>query len=80
MSRSMLIKRLDELQRAGVIETQLKPDGRGYNYRLTDAGADLAGVTRALGTWGRTVGRRHLRTIRSRLRAVGLVPGTAQPI
>jgi DNA-binding HxlR family transcriptional regulator len=45
MSRSMLIKRLDELQRAGVIETQLKPDGRGYNYRLTDAGADLAGVS-----------------------------------
>jgi DNA-binding HxlR family transcriptional regulator len=39
MSRSMLIKRLDELQRAEVIETQLKPDGRGYNYRLTDAGA-----------------------------------------
>jgi DNA-binding HxlR family transcriptional regulator len=52
MSRSMLIKRLDELQRAGVIETQLKPGGRGYNYRLTDAGADLAGVIRALGTWG----------------------------
>ena len=52
MSRSMLIKRLDELRRAGVIETQLKPDGRGYNYRLTDAGADLAGVIRALGTWG----------------------------
>jgi DNA-binding HxlR family transcriptional regulator len=52
MSRSMLIKRLDELQRAGVIETQLKPDGRGYNYRLTHAGADFAGVIRALGTWG----------------------------
>ena len=52
MSRSMLLKRLDELQRGGVIETQLKPDGRGYNYRLTDAGADLAGVIRALGTWG----------------------------
>jgi len=52
MSRSMLIKRLDELQRAGVIEAQPKSAGRGYNYRLTDAGADLAGVIRALGTWG----------------------------
>ena len=40
MSRSMLIKRLDELQRAGVIEAQPKAVGRGHNYRLTDAGAD----------------------------------------
>jgi DNA-binding HxlR family transcriptional regulator len=52
MSRSMLIKRLDELQRAGIIEAQPKPVGRGHTYRLTDAGADLAGVIRALGTWG----------------------------
>ena len=28
MSRSMLIKRLDELEHAGVIETRPKPDGR----------------------------------------------------
>src|SRR5258708_16918682 len=48
MSRSMLIKRLDELQRAGVIETQLNPDGRGYNYRLTDAAPDPAAVARLL--------------------------------
>jgi DNA-binding HxlR family transcriptional regulator len=53
MSRSMLMKRLDELRRAGVIETQLKPGGRGYHYRLTEAGADLAGVITALATWGR---------------------------
>ncbi|GBG40662.1 winged helix-turn-helix transcriptional regulator [Mycobacterium montefiorense] len=53
MSRSMLAKRLDELQRAGVIETQLKPDGRGHHYRLTEAGADLAGVVTALATWGK---------------------------
>lgn len=48
----MLIKRLDELQRAGVIDKQLKPDGRGYHYRLTEAGADLAGVIGALAAWG----------------------------
>jgi DNA-binding HxlR family transcriptional regulator len=52
MSRSMLLKRLDELQRAGIIETQRKPGGRGYNYRLTEAGADLAGVIGALASWG----------------------------
>src|SRR3981189_806916 len=53
MSRSMLLKRLHELQRAGIIETQRKPGGRGYNYRLTEAGADLAGVIGALATWGK---------------------------
>ena len=47
MSRSLLIKRLKELERAGVV---LKA-GDG-TYRLTDAGADLAGVIDALGVWG----------------------------
>lgn len=52
MSRSMLIKRLDELRRAGVIATQRKPGGHGHHYRLTEAGADLAGVIGALAEWG----------------------------
>src|SRR5262249_5230087 len=49
----MLIKRLDQLQRAGIIETELKADGRGYYYRLTEAGADLDEVIGALAAWGR---------------------------
>lgn len=52
MSRSMLVKRLDELQRAGVIESHAKDDGRGHTYRLTAAGADLAGVINELASWG----------------------------
>lgn len=52
MSRSMLVKRLDELQRAGVIEKHPKVDGNGSRYVLTDAGADLAGVITALAEWG----------------------------
>jgi DNA-binding HxlR family transcriptional regulator len=52
MSRSMLIKRLDELERAGVIETSPKIDGRGHTYRLTKAGADLTDIIDALATWG----------------------------
>ncbi len=52
MSRSMLIKRLDELERAGVIESTLKADGRGHSYRLTEAGADLAGIIGGLAEWG----------------------------
>ncbi|WP_342351829.1 helix-turn-helix domain-containing protein, partial [Mycobacterium sherrisii] len=62
MSRSMLIKRLEELQRAGIITIKRKPDGRGHNYRLTEAGSDLAGVIAALAMWGQrwaTATREH---------------------
>ena len=52
MSRSMLAKRLTDLERTGVIQSRPKPDGRGRIYELTDAGADLAAVIEALGTWG----------------------------
>lgn len=51
MSRSMLIKRLRELERAGVIETRPKPDGHGSTYHLTPAGRDLAEVTDAMAAW-----------------------------
>lgn len=52
MSRSMLAKRLAELEHAGVIRSEPKPTGRGSTYQLTDAGADLAAVVQALGEWG----------------------------
>ena len=52
MSRSMLIKRLGELERAGIIEKKKKPEGPGHLYHLTAAGEDLAGVIGALGEWG----------------------------
>lgn len=52
MSRSLLIKRLHELERAGVVVTTPRPGGRGSVYELTEAGRDLAGVIEALGTWG----------------------------
>lgn len=52
MSRSVLLKRLGELERAGVLTSSPKPDGRGHTYALTDAGADLAGVIETLAAWG----------------------------
>jgi DNA-binding HxlR family transcriptional regulator len=52
MSRSLLLKRLVELERAGVVESRPKPDGRGHLYCLTEAGADLAGVIDRLAEWG----------------------------
>ena len=52
MSRSMLIKRLSELERAGIIDKHPKPNGPGHLYHLTPAGEDLADVIGALGEWG----------------------------
>jgi DNA-binding HxlR family transcriptional regulator len=52
MSRSVLVKRLDELERAGVLTSTPKKDGRGSTYALTEAGVDLADVIHALGEWG----------------------------
>ncbi len=52
MSRSMLSKRLAELEHVGVIRSKPKELGRGSTYELTEAGADLAAVIHALGAWG----------------------------
>jgi DNA-binding HxlR family transcriptional regulator len=52
MSRSMLVKRLGELERAGVVTRTPKAAGQGSVYGLTDAGKDLAGVLTCLGQWG----------------------------
>jgi DNA-binding HxlR family transcriptional regulator len=52
MSRSMLVKRLDQLERSGVIDRCPKASGAGSTYLLTEAGRDLAGVIGALADWG----------------------------
>ncbi|MEQ6903441.1 helix-turn-helix domain-containing protein [Nocardioides sp. YIM 152588] len=52
MSRSMLVTRLAELERAGVLRAEPKASGRGRRYLLTDAGRDLAAVVGALADWG----------------------------
>ncbi len=54
MSRSMLTKRLRELERAGVLSAAPKPNGQGSTYALTAAGRDLAGVIDSLGRWAET--------------------------
>lgn len=54
MSRSMLTKRLAELERAGVVVSTPKPNGQGSTYALSAAGADLAGVIDSLGQWAET--------------------------
>lgn len=52
MSRSLLSKRLQELERAGVVERV--DSGGGYDeYRLTVAGEELRPVIVGLGNWGK---------------------------
>jgi len=51
MSRSLLIKRLKDLEHAGVVR-RTTGSSRRTGYELTEAGRDLAGVIDALGTWG----------------------------
>ena len=52
LSRSLLTKRLRELERAGVITITPKVDGHGSLYEPTDAGLGLEPVLNALGVWG----------------------------
>ncbi len=51
MSRSMLTKRLRELERSGIVATAPKANGQGSVYSLTDAGRDLHEVIDAMAGW-----------------------------
>lgn len=51
ISRSLLVQRLRQLERAGVVEACPSPRGRGHEYRLTPAGRGLEPVIDALGRW-----------------------------
>lgn len=53
MSRSLLAKRLRELEDAGVIEQRpSRSDRRASEYHLTRAGEELRSVIESLGVWG----------------------------
>ena len=51
ISRSLLVRRLGHLERAGVIERWPSPSGKGNEYLLTSAGRDLEQVLMTLGRW-----------------------------
>lgn len=51
ISRSLLAKRLKQLERKGVVELVPALGGHGNEYRLTAAGWDLEPVLMALGEW-----------------------------
>jgi len=52
MSRSLLSKRLQELERAGVVE-RIDTGGSHEGYRLTPAGEELGPIVVQLGNWGK---------------------------
>ncbi|GGX94621.1 hypothetical protein GCM10007160_22830 [Litchfieldella qijiaojingensis] len=60
MSRSMLSRRLQELEREGIIERRANESGRGPTYHLTQAGRDFLPIVTALGVWGQRWSRRQL--------------------
>ena len=60
MSRSLLAKRLRELERARVIERRRGADGRGSEYHLTEAGEELRPIIMGLGAWGQRWARSEL--------------------
>jgi DNA-binding HxlR family transcriptional regulator len=60
MSRSLLAKRLRELERAGVIERRPSADARGSEYHLTEAGEELRPIIMGLGAWGQRWTRSEL--------------------
>jgi DNA-binding HxlR family transcriptional regulator len=52
ISRPLLVRRLRQLEVAGVITRESPPVGRGYRYRLTKAGNEFQPIVEALGVWG----------------------------
>lgn len=51
MSRTLLIQRLRELERRGIVERQVDAGGRTSEYRLTAAGQELEPIVWSLGHW-----------------------------
>jgi len=51
ISRTLLSKRLQHLERKGVLRREPAPGGRGSEYHLTPAGHALDGVLTAIGEW-----------------------------
>lgn len=60
MSSALLSERLKTLERYGVVERRSRPDGRGHEYRLTQAGGELRPWVELMGVWGQRWVRREV--------------------
>ena len=52
MSASLLSQRLQELERAGLLERRTEPGERGHRYQPTEACEELRPIIEAIGRWG----------------------------
>jgi DNA-binding HxlR family transcriptional regulator len=52
MSRTLLAARLRDLETAGVVRSEERPNGHGREYHLTPAGEQLRPIVMLLGEWG----------------------------
>jgi len=52
MSATLLSRRLTQLEDAGLVVRKAQPGGRGYDYLLTEAGAELEPLIMDLAAWG----------------------------
>lgn len=52
ISRPLLVRRLRELEKAGVVRSSAKQKGKPREYHLTDAGREFRAAIDALGAWG----------------------------
>ena len=50
MSPTLLSRRLEQLERAGIVERRVS--GKDVRYTLTEAGHELRPVVEAVGAWG----------------------------
>ena len=51
MSTALLSRRLRELEHVGIVERRRLAAGRGYEYRLTEAGRELFPLVEGMGLW-----------------------------
>ncbi len=56
ISATLLSQRLSQLEHSGLVERQPLPDGRGYEYLLTEAAAELEPIIMDLAVWGQRWG------------------------
>jgi DNA-binding HxlR family transcriptional regulator len=52
MSRTLLARRLEQLEDAGIVRSEARPRGRGREYHLTAAGEELRPLIESFGEWG----------------------------
>lgn len=60
MSRALLVQRLKELEKAGVVISYEKETGKGHEYLLTPAGEALRPIVEALGVWAQQWGSEQI--------------------